>query len=101
MDVIYYEVMNIVYRTHELIKETSKEIISMEQTLNLKPVSNVSLLSMYRDYYNNCSRYIMLRDNVSNPDDKKYWADKLKWEIEVLNAVEQEILKRMSGKEID
>ena len=43
----------------------------------------------------------MLRDNVSNPDDKKYWADKLKWEIEVLNAVEQEILKRMSGKEID
>ena len=73
----------------------------MEQTFNLKPIDNKTLLSMYRDYYNNCSRYIMLRDNADNDNDKRYWKDKLNWELEILNQVEREILRRMSGKEID
>ena len=74
----------------------------MEHVMNLKPLSNETLIDTYVNYHNNCLRYVIARDNATNESDKQYWIDKLDWEEECLIQLKTEILRRMSEhREID
>lgn len=68
----------------------------------LKTTNAQTLLKAYLDYHRFIANYIQLRDTYKRgSDDYNYYQEKIDDYSEYLFALEHEILKRMSGLEID